>query len=113
MHQPYQVIPKRPLNPQISSSRGFVLLEVLMAMSLILGVWMALVSSYQNLALRTTQTESKRALLRGQLDAFEVGEQVRASSKVNIQGPIHESFRVSHRNRAKYATYQPTLKNKR
>ena len=57
---------------QIEGSQGFVLLEVIVAMSLILGSWMALVGTYQNLALRTAQTESKRTQLRTEFDAFEV-----------------------------------------
>ena len=82
-------------------------------MSLILGAWTALVGSYQNLALRTAQAESKRVQLRAELDTFEINEQARASTKANIKGPIHESSRVFSRNRAQHATTQSALKNKR
>jgi prepilin-type N-terminal cleavage/methylation domain-containing protein len=113
MRQPYLVNQKDRSDPRTHASKGFVLLEVLVAMSLILGAWMALVGTYQSLALRTTQAESKRAGLRKQLDTFEIGEQARAISKVNIKGPIHESSRVSSRNRAKPVTSQSPAKNKR
>ena len=111
MRQSCLVTQKDPLDPRVGSSNGFVLFEVLIAMSLILGSWMALVGSYQNLALRTAQTEGKRAQLRGQLDTFESSEQVRVSAKANIIGPIHESSRVSSRNRAQHAAAQSTVKN--
>jgi Tfp pilus assembly protein PilV len=113
MCQLYQLFQKTLLNPQADPSKGFVLLEVLVAMSLILGIWMALVGTYQHLALRTNQTESKRAEIRRVLDAFEASEQARATSKVNIKGLIYESSRVPSRNRDQYATSQSITKNKR
>ena len=113
MRQPYPVTQKDRLDPCTHASRGFVLLEVLLAMSLILSAWMALVSTYQSLALRATHEESKRAGLRKQLDTFEIGEQARAISKVNIKGPIHESSRVSSRHHIKPVTSQSPAKNKR
>jgi len=117
MHQLNQVTPKDPYEPHIYAvkdlAKGFVLLEVLVAMSLILGAWMALVGTYQNLALRTTQIESKRAQLRSGFDAYEVSEQARVSTSTNIKGQNHESSRVSSRHRAQHATAKPTSKNKR
>jgi type II secretory pathway pseudopilin PulG len=113
MCQPCQVLEEKLLNPRIGQAQGFILLEVLVAMSLILGSWMALVGTYQNLTLRTTQTESKRAQLRGELDAFEMGEQVRVNISTNIKGQSNESTRMSSRNRAKHVTAQPALKNER
>lgn len=113
MRQTYLVTQKDRSDPCIHASKGFVLLEVLLAMSLILGAWMILVSTYQSLALRTAQTESKRAGFRSKLDAFEVSEQARAISKVNIKGSIHESSRVSSRNRTKPTASQSAPKNKR
>ena len=113
MRQPYLVTQKERLDPYTHASKGFVLLEVLVAMSLILGTWMALVSTYQSLALRTTHEESKRAALRKQLDTFEMSEQARVISKVNIKDPIHESSRVPSRNRAKPVTSQSPAKDKR
>ena len=82
-------------------------------MSLILGSWMALVGTYQNLVLRATQVESKRAQLRRELDAFEVSEQFRVSISANTKGQNHESSRVSRRHRAQHATAQSTSQNQR
>jgi len=113
MRPPCQVTHKDFSGHQIDSSQGFVLLEVIVAMSLILGSWMALVGSYQNLALRTAQTESKRVQLRTEFDAFEVGEQLRVSGSTNTKGQHHESSRVSRRHRAQYAASQPASQNKR
>jgi type II secretory pathway component PulJ len=113
MRLPCQVTSKDLSGHQIDSSRGFVLLEVIMAMSLILGSWMALVGTYQNLALRTTQTESKRAQLRREFDVFEVSEQARVSTSTNTKGQNHESSRVSSRHRAQHAASQSASKNKR
>jgi type II secretory pathway component PulJ len=117
MRQPCQVASKDPFKAQIGSrkdlAKGFVLLEVLVAMSLILGSWMALVGTYQSLVLRATQMESKRAQLRREFDAFEVSEQLRISIIPNTKGQNHESSRVSSRHRAQHATSQSTSKNQR
>jgi type II secretory pathway component PulJ len=113
MCQPCQVLEKELQNPLIERSQGFVLLEVLVAMSLILGSWMASVSTYQNLVLRATQIESKRAQLRREFDLFEMSEQARVSASTNIKGQHHEFTRVSSRHRAKHATSEPASKNKR
>jgi type II secretory pathway component PulJ len=117
MHQPNQVAPKDPFKSHIHTvkdlAKGFVLLEVLVAMSLILGTWMALVGTYQNLALRTTQIESKRAQLRREFDTFEVSEQFRVSVNTNTKGQNHESSRVSSRHRTEHAATKPASKNKR
>ena len=113
MHQPYPVTHKHAPDHQIDTSQGFILLEVLVAMSLILGSWMALVGTYQNLVLRATQVESKRAQLRRELDAFEVSEQFRVSISANTKGQNHESSRVSRRHRAQHAAAQPTSQNQR
>jgi prepilin-type N-terminal cleavage/methylation domain-containing protein len=108
-----QVPEKELLNPPIDRPQGFVLLEVLVAMSLILGSWMALVGTYQNLALRATHMESKRAQLRREFAAFEVSEQARVSTSINTKGQNHESSRVPSRHRAQHVTSQPTSKNQR
>lgn len=56
----------------LRSSQGFILLEALVAMSLILTSWMALSHTYQGLALRFGQTQEKRMLARKELDQFEI-----------------------------------------
>jgi Tfp pilus assembly protein PilV len=93
---------------------GFVLLEVLVAMSLILGVWMALIDTYQHLALRNAQEESKRVQLRKESDAFETGEHVRVNpAAANSKGLSHESSRVPSRNRTISVTPKPTSQKQR
>jgi prepilin-type N-terminal cleavage/methylation domain-containing protein len=113
MRQSCQVIEKEPLNRLIDRPQGFVLLEVLVAMSLILGSWMASVGTYQNLVLRVTQMESKRAQLRRDFDVFEVSEQARVRANTNTKGQNHESSRVPHRHRAQHATSQSASKKQR
>ena len=108
-----QVTYKDLTGHQTDASQGFVLLEVIVAMSLILGPWMTLVGAYQNLALRTSQTEAKRAQLSREFDAFEVSEQARVSIHTNIKDQKYESSRMSHRHRAQHATSQSSAKSKR
>jgi prepilin-type N-terminal cleavage/methylation domain-containing protein len=94
-------------------AKGFVLLEVLVAMSLILGSWMALVGTYQNLVLRVTQMESKRAQLRRELDAFEIGEHTRVNEVTTSKGLINESPRMPGRSRTQHGATKSSVKNKR
>ena len=107
-----------PQNDLLADSNGavngFVLLEALLAMSLIVGVWMALVGNYQNLALRNAQEESKRAQLRKEADSFETREHVRANTAAAIsKGLSHESSRVPGRNRSISVTAKPTSQKQR
>ena len=119
MRLPYPVAVKNFTNGslpgQTSSSAGFVLLEVLIAMGLILGAWSASVDAYQRLALRNTQAESKRLELRSELDSFERDQQLRAvmnTRNEKVKGP-NESSRVSRRNRTRHATSQSPAKDQR
>jgi Tfp pilus assembly protein PilV len=114
MPEPHQALRKGLLAD--SDGNGFVLLEVLLAMSLIVGVWMALVGTYQNLALRNAQEESKRAQLKKEFDAFEIGEHLRANTAAaaaSSKGLSHESSRVSSRNRAIPVTSKSTSQKQR
>ena len=79
-------------------------------MSLISGVWMALVGTYQNLALRNAQEESKRTQIRKEFDAFEIGEQLRANNMLSGKDLNNESSRVSGRHRSMHATSKPNAK---
>ncbi|MBU3606086.1 hypothetical protein IEN92_04900 [Polynucleobacter sp. MWH-Creno-3A4] len=106
---------KNPLASRISKATGFVLLEVLVAMSLIVGVWMSSLGAYQRLVLHKTQTENKRAQLRRELDTFEMGFQARGvihTKNLKVKG-LNESSRVPSRNRAQHATSQSAIKNQR
>ena len=109
MHFKEQDLPKKSL----SQSNGFVLLEVLMAMSLILGSWITLVGAYQNLSFRIAQEENKRTQLRKELDAFEIGEHLRANNNIASKGLLNEPPRMPSRTRPQHAIAKPTTKNKR
>lgn len=93
-----------------------------MAMSLVLGAWMASISAYQRLSLQLNQQESKRAELRRALDAYELAEKLRVvaiqpillnSSKISSKDMKNESSRMSSRNRAMHPTIKSTAKNQR
>ena len=88
---------------------GFILLEVLVAMSLILGVWMTSIEAYQGLALRLVQQENKRSQLRQTFDSYELAEQARVN--ISSKGIKHESSRVSSRDRALRPITKSTTKN--
>ena len=93
--------------------RGFILLEVLVAMSMILGVWMVSLGVYQRLVLNLTQQESKRSQLRKDSDVFEMQEQSRSNLRLPSKVLSNESTRVSSRNRSVRTSTQPTIKDKR
>jgi Tfp pilus assembly protein PilV len=95
------------------NSQGFILLEVLVAMSMILGVWIISVEAYQRLALSLVQQDSTRSQLRKEFDAFELQEHTRANVNLPGKGLNHDSTRVSRRNRSVLTTSQSTLKDKR
>jgi competence protein ComGF len=93
--------------------QGFILLEVLIAMSMILGVWISSVGAYQRLTLSLAQYDAKRTQIRKEWDVFEIQEQVRPSNNLPSKKLNHESARVSGRHRALRATTQSTFKDKR
>jgi Tfp pilus assembly protein PilV len=107
----------RPVKPN-----GFILLEVLVAMSLILGAWMASLASYQGIALRHGQQASKRQVLRLKWDQHELQEQARSQGAqkplpnqphlVN-QGKKNEFARMPSRNRPVRAIAQSTIAHQR
>ena len=105
---------KRPCKRfSASNDQGFILLEVMVALSMILGVWIASVGVYQRLALNLTQQESKRLHLRKEFDAFETQEQARAILNLSNQHLRNDITRVSDRNRPVHATAQSIAKDKR
>jgi hypothetical protein len=90
--------------------RGFILLEALIAMSLIVGVWMAMVQIYQGLALRQSKLQAEKVQLRKELDVFELSEHARSNHRGSVR---HESSRVLSWSRTVPSAPQPPLKNKR
>ena len=69
----------------INHSTGFILLEVLVAMSLISGVWVSSIGIYQVLVLRLIQQERKQVLLRKTFDDYEIAEHMRISGNEEVQ----------------------------
>jgi type II secretory pathway pseudopilin PulG len=95
---------------QKEMQQGFILLEALIAMSLILGVWMGMLQIYQGLALRQTKLQAEKVQLRKESDVFELSEHARSNQHGSVK---HESTRVLDRSRAESSAPQPPLKNKR
>ena len=98
------------------TSNGFILLEVLMAIGLVLGTWMTSIAAYQKLASYLIQQESKRAALRKEFDDFERNLQLqllgqksilKISSKNLHEGVKHASSRSVYRHRALRSSAQP------
>ena len=95
---------------------GFILLEVLMAISLVLGAWMTSIAVYQKLSLYLIQQETKRTSLRKEFDKFEHNLQLqlldqkstlKASSKNLDEGVKHASSRAVYWHRALRPSAQP------
>lgn len=95
------------------NSEGFILLEVLVAMTMILGVWIGSIGAYQRLALTLAQQEAKRSQMRKELDVFEMQEHSRSSITTTDKNLNNDFTRVSSRHRALRTTTQPALKDKR
>jgi hypothetical protein len=99
-----------PTYSQKNTQDGFILLEVLVAMSLIVGSWMGMIHIYQGLALRQTQLQVKKAELRKESDAFEINEHARNLTNRPVK---NESTRMSSRNRSVHGASQSATKNQR
>jgi type II secretory pathway component PulJ len=92
------------LRTSCDAKNGFILLEALVAMSLISGVWMASVQSYQTLSLSLMRQEQQREQIRKAWDVFELsvvskgvsGESARMSGGV---GSVHAPLKSSSQNK--------------
>ena len=60
--------------PNVPKPNGFILLEVLIAMSLIAGAWIGLINQYQVMAMRFVQSQEKRIQIRAQMNQFEIAQ---------------------------------------
>jgi Tfp pilus assembly protein PilV len=88
---------QKSLTPLKSNAQanGFILLEVLIAMSLVSGSWMGLSNIYQGMILRLGQLQEKRAELRKEiLTTTQLNKQNKISRKL-----ADESIGVSRRSR--------------
>jgi len=82
------------------SSSGFILLEVLVAMSLIASSWMTLGTTYQQMVLRLGKSQEQRVKMKREADQYEFT--VFATSQFNremnrTRGLINEPSRVPRR----------------
>jgi type II secretory pathway pseudopilin PulG len=93
---------KKPLD---HAKNGFILLEVLVSMGLMMGAWMTLMQSYQTLSLKLIQQEQKRVKLRGEWNASEI--------RFVGQAVNSESSRLSSGSRTLHATSQPATQIQR
>jgi hypothetical protein len=98
---------KRPIHRK---SSGFILLEVLVAMNLVLSSWFALTHTYQALVLQFVQSQEKRVLVRKAADQFEID--LHHSHQLQ-QGGVIEPTRLSSRLRAEPDSDQPPHKSQR
>jgi hypothetical protein len=99
-------------------AHGFILLEVLLAMSLIAGSWLTLGNIFQQLVLRLGQLESKKLLMGKSMDQHELSQfgakQAHRSATSLTPHPKelpHEPSRVSGRPRnSKHSSRTPIKK---
>jgi len=96
---------KTDIKPLDHGKNGFILLEVLIAMSLMMGSWMTFMQSYQALSLKFMRQEQERVKLIKEWNASELSFVGKAVSSV--------SSRMSSRSRALHAPTQPASQNQR
>ena len=92
---------------------GFILLEVLVAMSLIMGSWMVSAHTYQKLALILGQQEGKRSQIRKEMDAYEIEIHSKAVTSHQAGSVRSELAGVSGRNNTLRSATKPAIKSKR
>jgi Tfp pilus assembly protein PilV len=102
-----------------SQSNGFIMLEVLVAMGVVSGVWMSSIQAYQGLALSLLKQEQKQILLRQEFDRYELAEQMRANDSsyskniknIKSEDLKHDASRVPYRDRSLRSVAKPTFTN--
>jgi len=88
-----QFTPQSVPTPSSSEqAKGFILLEVLVAMSLVTSSWIALGNTYQQMVLRWGQLQERRVQMKHTLDQYELALLTQAHSK----NPSHQSRKLSH-----------------
>jgi hypothetical protein len=70
-------------------ANGFILLETLVAMSLVMTSWMALENTFQHMILRLGQLQEKRAQMKKELDQYELS----LFAKIHTSNALHHSKR--------------------
>jgi type II secretory pathway pseudopilin PulG len=86
------ILQSAPTPGSSKQSNGFILLEVLVAMSLVTSSWMALGNTYQQMVLRLGQLQEQRVQMKQSLDQHELALLATAQSK-NFS---HQSRKSSH-----------------
>ncbi|OYW78927.1 MAG: hypothetical protein B7Z19_06270, partial [Polynucleobacter sp. 32-46-5] len=103
MHSRIQKSPlPRPLHRSNAKLNGFILLEVLVAMSLVASAWVGLSTIYQGMILRLGQLQEKRVELRKEIDRHELA--ILTAAQRNNSSPTSgkladESIGMSRRSR--------------
>ena len=92
---------------------GFILLETLVAMSLIMGSWMVSIHAYQKLTLILGQQEGKRSQIRKEIDAYEREVHSKAMASYEVRSLTNELTRVLSRNHALRSPAKSVAKGKR
>ena len=84
----------------MSPAKGFVLLEVLVAMSIVAGSWIALEGTYHRLVLRMAQIQVRKAVINRERDQYEVALfTAMQSDKPDTKVVLNEPSGMSRRSR--------------
>ena len=84
----------------IGQAGGFILLEVLVAMSIVASSWIVLEGSYYRLVLKMAQIQVKKAAINGGRDQYEVALfTAMQSDKQDTKVVLNESSGMSRRSR--------------
>ena len=82
----------------MGQAKGFVLLEVLVAMSIVASSWIALEGSYQHLVVRMALVQGKKAAINRESDQYEIALFTSMqSNKPDSKVVLSESSGVSRR----------------
>jgi hypothetical protein len=91
------ILQSAPTPGSSKQANGFILLEVLVAMSLVASSWMALGNTYQKMVLRLGQLQEQRVQMKHALDQHELELLTIAQSKnFNPKNFSHQSRKSSH-----------------
>lgn len=83
-----------------NSSRGFILLEILVVMTIAMGSWETSTYAYQKLSLILVQQEAKRFQIRKEMDVYETEIHSKAFVPPEAGGVKNDLTGVSSRDRA-------------
>lgn len=97
-------LPRKSASYVRHDEKGFILLEVLIAMSMVASTWIAVMDSYSKLAMHLGALEKKRASVYRELDKYEIHfsrnqviNEVPINHTKKDQDLIYEASRMSRR----------------